>query len=233
MKCIECGNGLPARSRFCLSCGKEQPQQSDARRKDEVLMVRVIVLGLVLIALCGTVWKVAGDLRATSEAHASPPASNPVPVPVSVAVPAPVSVPVPAPVPVPVRPAEDPQFEERINIVRGKTVSLLSTVATVPPRNFASYWFDIPEGYGASARIHGNFSAQGGSGNDITVTITNQEGLTNLRNGHQYRIWYDSGKVTVGSFDVRIAPGRYYLVFNNRESVFSNKAVTFALNLSP
>lgn len=39
-------------------------------------------------------------------------------------------------------------------------------------------------------------------------------------------VWYDSGKATVGTIDVRLSPGRYFLVFSNTFSMFANKVVT-------
>lgn len=75
-----------------------------------------------------------------------------------------------------------------------------------------------------NARISGRFSATGGAGNDLQALITDEDGLLNFKNGHQAKVFYQSGKVTADSFDVRLAPGTYYLVFNNAFSVFSNKA---------
>jgi hypothetical protein len=84
----------------------------------------------------------------------------------------------------------------------------------------AKWWtFTVPEG--TSCRVVGSFRARGGSGNDIDVGITDENGA----NGHRGRFWYSSGKTTTDNIDVQLGPGTYYIVFNNRFSVFSDKAV--------
>lgn len=74
--------------------------------------------------------------------------------------------------------------------------------------------------------LSGEFTAQGGSGNDIQCFIVNESGLTNLRNGHAARNFYHSGVVTVDNFGVYLSEGQYYILFSNKMSLFSNKVVT-------
>lgn len=80
-------------------------------------------------------------------------------------------------------------------------------------------------------KVSGNFRASGGGGNDVEVYITDENGFTNIKNGHSGNVWYDSGKITVGDIDVKLGPGTYYLVFSNTFSVFANKAVTSDINI--
>lgn len=74
--------------------------------------------------------------------------------------------------------------------------------------------------------IKGRFRAQGGSRNDVEMFVFDADGYENWVNGNQARVYYQSGKVTVTNFEVRLPAGTFYIVFNNRFSVVSNKAVT-------
>lgn len=82
-----------------------------------------------------------------------------------------------------------------------------------------------------NARLIGRFSAQGGSGNDIYACVTDGDGLTNLRNGHGCKVWYESGKVTVDTVNAALPSGQSFFVFSNRFSLFANKAVTLDLKI--
>lgn len=85
----------------------------------------------------------------------------------------------------------------------------------------AKWWrFTVPDGM--SGRVTGEFRARGGSGNDIQVGVTDENGA----NGHRGRFWYHSDKVTTDRLDVELGPGTYYLVFSNRFSAFSSKLVS-------
>jgi hypothetical protein len=76
-------------------------------------------------------------------------------------------------------------------------------------------------------RVAAKFRARGGSGNDIEVFILDEDGFENWRNGHRAPTYYNSGRVTVGRFDVRLRPGKYFLVMSNTFSAVSNKVVNF------
>ena len=69
-------------------------------------------------------------------------------------------------------------------------------------------------------------------GNDIQCVVTDTDGLENMKNHHNYRTYFDSGKVTAQRLDVRLSPGTYYVVFNNTFSLLSNKAVNGSLVVS-
>lgn len=101
----------------------------------------------------------------------------------------------------------------------------LNDTMAVEPGAFKWYELNVPEEV-RNWRIHGKFRAQGGSGNDIAAYVLDEESFENWKNNHRYLQYYDSGKVTVGSFDLRLNPGKYFLIFSNRMSTFSNKVVT-------
>lgn len=92
---------------------------------------------------------------------------------------------------------------------------------TVEPGQYRYFTFTV----GDRASVAGRFRAQGGSGNDVEVYILDEDGFENYRNGHRVQTYYNSGRVTVGTINVTLGSGRYYLVFNNSFSTVSNKAV--------
>jgi len=81
-----------------------------------------------------------------------------------------------------------------------------------------------------TARITGNFVAQGG-GNDIYCVIVDESDYINYRNKNQYRVYYESGKVTVGEVDRNLPSGTYYLIFDNSHALFTNKVVTASFEI--
>jgi hypothetical protein len=99
---------------------------------------------------------------------------------------------------------------------------IVASSFVVPASSMRWFPFLIPPG---NPIIVGHFEATGGSGNDIICLITDQDGLTNLRNNHTIYPFFNSGKVTTQSVNVKLSLGSYFLVFNNRFSPFSSKAV--------
>jgi len=97
--------------------------------------------------------------------------------------------------------------------------STTGSTFTVPER--AASWAVITVPSDGNRHLQGTFAARGGSGNDIEVLI----GDENVANGHQGMVWYDSGKVTTGKVDLTLAPGTYYLIFNNRFSFLTPKTL--------
>jgi len=78
-----------------------------------------------------------------------------------------------------------------------------------------------------SARVVGRFETTGGPGNDIQAVIASSDEFENWQNGHQARVLFQTEKTTVATVDVPInQPGTYYLAFNNKFSVQSDKTVT-------
>lgn len=122
--------------------------------------------------------------------------------------------------------SSDPAVEMarlKVPIIRHESQVLLSGSHVVQPQQYVTYTISIsPEM--RNARLSGRFTATGGAGNDLQALITDEDGLMNFKNGHQAKVYYESGKVTADSFDVRLEPGTYYLVFNNGFSLVSNKA---------
>lgn len=95
------------------------------------------------------------------------------------------------------------------------------------------YEFTVPAGaYDAS--LKGHFSATGGSGNDIEVYVLSQDNYINWQNGHRTSALYNSGRVTQQSISVSLPSGAatYYLLFDNRYSILSPKAIKANVSLT-
>lgn len=99
--------------------------------------------------------------------------------------------------------------------------SIVNSSFTVAPGQFKYFPFNVA----TFSNINGRFRAQGGSGNDIEVIVLDSDALENFRNGHRVGTFYNSGKMTVGTININLNPGSYYLVFNNVYSMLTNKAV--------
>lgn len=104
---------------------------------------------------------------------------------------------------------------------------------TVNANAYSYYTLTVPPG-AKNVTIQGRFAASGGSGNDIEVFLLNDTEYINWRNGHSTPTLYNSGKVTVADVNA-ILPndvGTYYLIFNNRFSLLTPKAVEQNITLT-
>jgi len=112
-------------------------------------------------------------------------------------------------------------------------VTIGSGALTVNATTYAYFTLNVPSGAN-NVRLQGRFSATGGSGNDIEVFLLSDSQYTNWQNGHSTPTFYNSGKVTVNDVNVTLPndAGTYYLVFNNKFSLLSPKAVEEHLTLT-
>ena len=81
--------------------------------------------------------------------------------------------------------------------------------------------------------VEGNFTATGGSSNDIEVLVLEESQYLNWQNGHNFEAAYNSGRVTAGKLKVQLPqePGTYCVVFSNLFSWITNKAVVADVKL--
>jgi len=95
------------------------------------------------------------------------------------------------------------------------------------------YKFEVPAG-AYSVALKGHFSATGGSGNDIETYLLTEDDLVNWQNGHQVSTLYNSGRVTEKAVNVALPSdaGKYCLVFDNKFSLLTPKAVQTDVTLS-
>jgi hypothetical protein len=139
----------------------------------------------------------------------------------SITTPAPVSAPVPTPPPVHTAPTQNTNVAPEPPLINEpKRVTILSDTFEVKPQQYFTAPFTVPRD---GARITGRFRAI--SGDNIMVHILDTDGYTNFEHRNPFRSYYDSGKSAVGSIDMRMASGSYYLVFENSYSIISKKVV--------
>jgi hypothetical protein len=113
-----------------------------------------------------------------------------------------------------------------------ETEQIASGQVVVPHSGQVFYRITITPEMGVGVVI-GNFTAAGGSGNDVDGIIASEEEYTNWINGHQARaFWSTPGKATTGSFNVRLGPGTYYLALSNRFSLRTDKYVALNATLA-
>lgn len=112
-------------------------------------------------------------------------------------------------------------------------ITIGSGAITVNAATYAFFTLNVPSG-ASNVRLQGRFTATGGSGNDIEVFLLSDSQYTNWQNGHSTPTFYNSGKVTVNDMNVTLPndSGIYYLVFNNKFSLLSPKAVEEHLTLT-
>jgi len=104
--------------------------------------------------------------------------------------------------------------------------TITNSALTVSAHAISWYSFSVPPN-ATNVVVDGHFTATGGIGNDIIVYITDDDGLANLKNGHEARVWYNSQKATQSAIHTVLpnTPGTYYLVFDNLFSLLTPKAV--------
>lgn len=112
-------------------------------------------------------------------------------------------------------------------------VSITNGALTIGAGAFSWYSFVIPQGTTIPS-VTGRFIASGGAGNDVQVYILDDDGFVNFKNGHAARAYYNSGRVTQAAIGAELPnlPATYYLVFDNRFSAITPKAVNVNASLN-
>jgi hypothetical protein len=110
--------------------------------------------------------------------------------------------------------------------------STIDPAFTVPQLGEKTYKVSVPAG-AINVKVQGRFNASGGKRNDIEFALMNDDEFVNWRNRHPVTPIYTSQKVTQDTVNVSLPndAGVYYLVFDNRFSFISPKAVQDNLTL--
>jgi hypothetical protein len=112
-----------------------------------------------------------------------------------------------------------------------RSVNLTNGAATVAATAYTWYKFVVPQNVSA-VEVSGHFAATGGTGNDIDCYIIDEDGFANFKNGHPSQTYYNSGRVTQAKIETRnLSPGTYYIMLDNRFSLFTPKAVQLEVTL--
>ncbi len=104
---------------------------------------------------------------------------------------------------------------------------------TVNAGTYSYFTLTVPA-EAANVKLQGHFTASGGSGNDIEAYVLSQDQYTNWQNGHATSTFYNSGKVTAGEIEAALpaGAGTYYLIFDNKFSLLTPKAVQEDMTLA-
>lgn len=206
MFCPKCGTDIDDSSIFCRNCGVKI-QAEFKKPKYQILSwavpITIFVGGVILLIVL-----VNFQLDKKTPVNTLTQTTQQKPVP------APTLIPIATPTPVPT-----PYFVHNDSGVGHEAFTLAPGQYRAQPIIVKSEWKNF--------RLWAKFRAQGGGGNDVAVLLLDDDNLENWKNNHGYYHYYESGKVTVGTIDVKLAPGKYWLVTSNRMSVFANKAVNF------
>ncbi len=228
MNCPRCFQDIPANATYCLHCGAHidstlvAPRATQKTSKNNVLLPVAIIVSVIILAIgivAGAViltksgqflapqtTRETNNNAAMTNANAPVQRINHAPVVQTQTPPQQSSQPVQPPPPQPA-----PQSNR---------VTLLSQVFEVRPGQYYTTTFTVPE---SGARIVGRFQAV--SGDNIQVHIVDADNYANFQHRNPFRSYYSSGKSYSGNLDVRLAPGAYYLVFENSYSIISKKVV--------
>jgi predicted nucleic acid-binding Zn ribbon protein len=201
--CPQCGKDVPEDSQFCPKCGK--PTSATTLKPKRELHVMKYVAGflaailLLLLIVNASSWFGQSHSQSATIAHGAGDAlASP--------------------------PAQTSLLSAVHELVPHEVV-ITNTAFTVRAAAYDFQKLTIP----ADAQnifIDGHFTASGGFGNDIEVFVSSEDGFVNFQNGHGTPTYYNSGKVTTGNIGARLpSGGTYYLVWNNRFSILTPKAV--------
>jgi hypothetical protein len=127
--------------------------------------------------------------------------------------------------------SKDVDYPAKAPTTYNLTEAVVTGAFIVEPRTFKPFKITLAPGM-TNARLHGTFTATGAR-NDIEVTLLNEAQFANWQNRQKFDAAYVSGRVTSGTIAVTLPPGpaTYFVVFSNRFSIISNKAVTADLQL--
>ena len=105
------------------------------------------------------------------------------------------------------------------------SVSLLAGSIAVDAGQYYYMSFTVPS-TAQNPVLSGNFTASGGTGNDIKAYLMDQKNYVNWQNNHQASTNYNSSQTTAGNIHVSLSAGvTYYIVFDNTFSLSSPKTV--------
>jgi len=124
--------------------------------------------------------------------------------------------------------AAQPQPQPRLH-----TQATGDTAFTIPAGGFYHYKLAVPAG-AFNVNLKGHFTASGGSGSDVEGYVLSEDAYVNWQNAHSVSTLYNSGRVTQGSLNVSLPSdaGTYYVLFSNKFSFLSPKAVQANLTLT-
>ncbi|MGC2448044.1 MAG: zinc ribbon domain-containing protein [Candidatus Sulfotelmatobacter sp.] len=206
MFCLHCGADIPEGSQFCRACGKAQSAASTAS---------------------GAAAAVAPARTPTPRQPAPPAKSRSNRTVISVIVLAVVVIGGWFAVGHTLIPAPNPQSQPRLY-----TLNMNDGAFTIAANSFHYVKFTAPA-TATNVKFGGHFTASGGTGNDVEVWLCTEDAFANWKNGHDAHTLYNSGRVTQDTLNLSLpGAGTYYLVFNNRFSLLTPKAIQANMSMT-
>jgi len=116
------------------------------------------------------------------------------------------------------------EFRDDVSGVQAQTI--VQAPFSVEPHSFSSYKFSVPSG-AMGVTLTGQFAAAGISENNIEVCVLTDSAFAVWSNGYSTSNHYESGRVAQGDINAALPSGAgiYYLVFNNKFSQRTPKAI--------
>jgi hypothetical protein len=113
-----------------------------------------------------------------------------------------------------------------------RVMNLVDTAFTLNAAQGMHWNFNVPAS-ATDVRVEGTFSASGGARNDVEVYLLSDDEFVNWQNNHTVSTLYNSGRMTQGTLNAALPPGvgTYHLVFSNKFSLLSPKAVRASIRL--
>jgi hypothetical protein len=206
--CSQCKTELPDKSLFCPQCGRPQNDvaKSLVRAKTPTWAVVLAFLSFALVAY--VVVHLMNDAKKENATAIEPRAAA-----------APNTT--------------EPILLSQLTPPQPRSLPIGNGSLVVKAGSYSSYALFVPGGV-TRVTVTGRFTASGGSGNDIMAYLLDEDGFVNFKNGHAARAFYNSGKVTEAAIGAVLptSSGVYYLVFDNRFSAITPKAVTVSATLN-
>lgn len=124
------------------------------------------------------------------------------------------------------------QIRPAVPTPQPRVMNLVDTAFTLSAEQGMQWNFTVPPS-ATDVRVEGTFTASGGTGNDVEVYLLNDDEFVNWQNRHAVNALYNSGRMTQGTLDAGLpsGAGTYHLVFSNKFSLFSPKAVRASIRL--
>ena len=221
--CSQCGASLPAGCKFCLQCG--QVNKNAGERAKNGIAIPPLVCGQCHTILppgsgfCGQCGQALRTPYNASSARKLRPAKHSmvlwflVLMLVAVAGWAAVS--------------DNPAAEWLQRLAkRSHTQTVTPESFPVKPRSFSYYKLIVPPG-ATEVKVSGWFSVSGGEGQDIEVYLMSDDAFVGWQNGYTGDTYYRSSGTAPGTVEAPLpaGTGTYYLVFDNRYSAKTARAV--------
>lgn len=113
-----------------------------------------------------------------------------------------------------------------------QVMSLVDTAFTLNAAQTIDWNFNVPAN-ATNVRVEGSFAASGDAASDVEVYVLNDDDFVSWRNGQSVNALYKSGRRPRGILHavLPVGAGTYHLVFNNKFSLSTPKAITANIRL--